>query len=76
MMPITIHMRAPKKDALDRSWNLLFLLEEKTAINITNPTQPREDREIGEKINEKLNLSANEIGKIKIKPNVVNIVQG
>ena len=69
-------MRAPKKDALDRSWNLLFLLEEKTAINITNPMQPREDREIGEKINEKLNLSANEIGNIKIKPNVTNIVQG
>ena len=70
-----MHIRAPKKDALDRSWNLLSLLEDRSAINITNPMQPREDKEIGEKNNLELSVPS-EISNIKIKPNVVNIVQG
>ena len=70
-----MHIRVPKKDALDRSWNLLFLLEDRSAINITNPMQPKEDKEIGEKNNLELSVPS-EISNIKIKPHVVNIVQG
>ena len=70
-----MHMTLPKKDALDRSWNLLSLLEDRSAINITNPMPPREDKEIEEKNNREVS-GVFEISNIKIKPNVINTVQG
>ena len=71
-----MHIKAPKKDALDKSWNLLLLLDDKNATNATNPIQLREVNEIGENIKRNLNWNAAKIGKMKIKPSVINIVQG
>ena len=72
-----MHISDPNKDALDRNWNLLFLLEDKSAVNITNPVQPKEDKETGEESKGTNSTpSAAAIGNIIIKPNVINTVHG
>ena len=71
-----MHMSDPNKDALDRSWNLFFLLEDKSAMNITNPAQPKEDKEIEEKIKGTNSIPSAPAINIIIKPNVRNTVHG